>query len=103
MPTVVHKAIKGTYTEPKGNSMFMFEKSEPKRKGRRDEVLPPENEGLPDSHRPSGLCPRCGKQSSFDIAGSLPVTDETRVSKELDTQLPTGAGAIMGCVAAFTP
>jgi len=33
-----------------------------------------ENEGLPDSNRPSGLCPRCGKQSSFDYIGSLPVT-----------------------------
>jgi len=54
--------------------MPIFEKSEPKRKGPRGEVLPPDNEGLPDSHRPSGLCPRCGKQSSFEIAGSLPVT-----------------------------
>jgi len=54
--------------------MFMFGESDPKRKGPRNEVLPPENEGLPDSHRPSGLCPRCGKQSSFDIAGYLPVT-----------------------------
>jgi len=52
----------------------MFGKSEPKRKGPRDEVLPQENEGSPDSHRPSGLCPRCGKQSSFEIAGHLPVT-----------------------------
>ena len=54
--------------------MSMFERNKPKRKGPRDEVLPPANEGLPDSHRLSGLCPRCGKQSSFDVAGSLPVT-----------------------------
>jgi len=54
--------------------MFIFGKSEPRRKGPRDEVLPPENEGLPDSHRPSGLCPRCGKQSSFELGGQLPVT-----------------------------
>jgi len=49
-------------------------KSEAKRKGQRDEILPQENDGAPDSHRPSGLCPRCGKQSSFEIMGSLPVT-----------------------------
>lgn len=54
--------------------MFLFGKDEPKRRGLRGEVLPQENEGLPDSHRPSGLCPRCGKQSSFEIAGHLPVT-----------------------------
>lgn len=48
--------------------------SEPKRKGQRDEILPQENDGAPDSNRPSGLCPRCGKQSSFEIAGSLPAT-----------------------------
>ena len=44
------------------------------RKGPRGEVLPEENEGLPDTNRPSGLCPRCGKQSSFNILGNLPVT-----------------------------
>ena len=54
--------------------MSKFKKNESKRKGSRGEVLPPENEGLPDSHRPSGLCPRCRKQSSFEIVGSLPVT-----------------------------
>lgn len=42
--------------------------------GPRGEELPPPNEGLPDSGTRSGLCPRCGKQSSFDLAGSLPVT-----------------------------
>jgi hypothetical protein len=52
----------------------MFWSDKPKRKGPREEVLPEENEGLPDSHRPSGLCPRCGKQSSFESCGSLPVT-----------------------------
>lgn len=44
------------------------------KKGKRGEDLPEPHEGLPDSYRPSGLCPRCGKQSSFDIAGSLPAT-----------------------------
>jgi hypothetical protein len=43
-------------------------------KGAREEDLPEPNAGLPDSDRPSGLCPRCGKQSSFEVAGSLPVT-----------------------------
>jgi hypothetical protein len=48
--------------------------SKPQRKGPQGEVLPEENEGLPDSNLPSGLCPRCGKQSSFENLGSLPVT-----------------------------
>jgi hypothetical protein len=54
--------------------MVRFGKREPKPKGPRGELLPQENEGLPDSQRPSGLCPRCGKQSSFEIKGHLPVT-----------------------------
>lgn len=43
-------------------------------KGSRNENLPLPNDGLPDSFRPSGLCPRCNKQSSFECIGSLPVT-----------------------------
>lgn len=43
-------------------------------KGTRNEDLPMTHEGLPDSYRPNGLCPRCGKQSSFEIIGELPVT-----------------------------
>jgi hypothetical protein len=42
--------------------------------GKRGEEMPVPHEGLPDSTTPSGLCPRCGKQSSFEIIGSLPVT-----------------------------
>jgi hypothetical protein len=38
------------------------------------EPMPEPHDGLPDSHRPSGLCPRCIKQSSFETTGSLPVT-----------------------------
>jgi hypothetical protein len=74
--------------------MFSFGKSEPNRKGQRNEVLPLENKGLPDSYRPCGLCPRCGKQSSFENAGSLPVTfdfetyaierDGTRSNNQMD-------------------
>lgn len=59
--------------------MYRPRQSEPKRKGPRDEVLPLEHEGLPDSYRPAGLCPRCGKQSSFEVAGSLPVTFDLEV------------------------
>ena len=44
------------------------------RVGKRGEELPETYEGLPDSYRPNGLCPRCNKQSSFDVKGSLPVT-----------------------------
>ena len=50
--------------------------TQPKPKGPRGESLPKPNEGLPDSYRPSGLCPRCGKQSSFESVGSIPVTFE---------------------------
>lgn len=53
---------------------MIFGRGKPKRKGPQGEILPEENEGLPDSHLPSGLCPRCGKQSSFENVGSLPVT-----------------------------
>lgn len=52
--------------------MFIFGKKQ--ELGSRGEPLVEPNEGLPDSHRPHGLCPRCGKQSSFDTAGALPVT-----------------------------
>jgi hypothetical protein len=44
--------------------------------GSRGEQLPEKNDGLPDSERPSGLCPRCGKQSSFEALGALPATYE---------------------------
>lgn len=43
-------------------------------KGARNEDLPLTHDGLPDSYRPNGLCPRCGKQSSFEILGELPLT-----------------------------
>ena len=39
-----------------------------------NEDLPLTHDGLPDSYRPNGLCPRCGKQSSFEAIGELPVT-----------------------------
>lgn len=44
------------------------------RKGKSGEPLPEANDGPPDSHRPSGLCPRCDKQSSFETTGHLPIT-----------------------------
>lgn len=43
-------------------------------KGARGEPMPLKNDGPPDSERPSGLCPRCEKQSSFEYAHSLPLT-----------------------------
>ena len=44
------------------------------RKGKSGEPLPEAHDGPPDSYRPSGLCPRCDKQSSFDATGHLPIT-----------------------------
>jgi Domain of unknown function (DUF4145) len=44
------------------------------RRGKAGEPLPSAHDGPPDSYRPSGLCPRCDKQSSFDCSGSLPIT-----------------------------
>lgn len=46
----------------------------PHETGKRGEILPQSHDGLPDSYRLNGLCPRCKKQSSFEISGSLPVT-----------------------------
>jgi hypothetical protein len=65
--------------------MFPFRKGKNSRKGERTEDLPEENDGLPDSNRPSGLCPRCGKQSSFEIAGSLPATFSGMVTRLNDS------------------
>lgn len=42
--------------------------------GKRGEPLPEKHEGPPDSAHLYGLCPRCEKQSSFDVVGSLPVS-----------------------------
>ena len=52
----------------------MFKNFLKNKKGQREEELPRDHEGLPDSSTPYGLCPRCNKQSSFDILGSLPAT-----------------------------
>lgn len=43
-------------------------------RGSRGETQPDPNEGPPDSTRPAGLCPRCNKQSSFDLLGGAPVS-----------------------------
>jgi hypothetical protein len=47
--------------------------------GKTGEKLPEQHEGLPDSTLPHGLCPRCQKQSSFDIAGTQAVTFDPEV------------------------
>lgn len=52
----------------------MFGKRERESSGKRGEPVPEANEGLPDTHRPNGLCPRCGRLSSFEHTGWLPVT-----------------------------
>lgn len=54
--------------------MFEWFKNSNVVKGDRSEDLPLTHEGLPDSYRPNGLCPRCGKRSSFEAVGELPVT-----------------------------
>lgn len=54
--------------------MFGFPFFKQKNVGPRGEELPLPNEGLPDSNNPGGLCPRCNKQSSFEVIGSMPVT-----------------------------
>jgi hypothetical protein len=42
--------------------------------GKVGEKLPEKHEGLPDSSLPYGLCPRCQKQSSFEVGEPQPVT-----------------------------
>ena len=42
--------------------------------GKHEVPMPEGNEGPPDSNRPSGLCPRCSKQSSFQYFNSMPLT-----------------------------
>jgi hypothetical protein len=54
--------------------MLNFLRSLKSSKGSRNEDLPEEHDGFPDSTRPYGLCPRCNKQSSFDTLGILPAT-----------------------------
>ena len=59
-------------------------------KGARGEPLPLENDGPPDSARPSGLCPRCEKQSSFEYRHSLPLTfDGGYIMGRAEPSLPT--------------
>ena len=47
--------------------------------GKSGEKLPQEHEGLPDSTRPHGLCPRCQKQSGFDATAPQPVTFDPEI------------------------
>jgi hypothetical protein len=43
--------------------------------GKRGEVVPASNpDTAPDSSDLSGICPRCGRASNFELLGSLPVT-----------------------------
>lgn len=54
--------------------VFPFSR-EPKPKGERGETLPASNPDTPpDSTDPTGVCPRCGERSSFEIGPSHPVS-----------------------------
>jgi Domain of unknown function (DUF4145) len=59
--------------------MLNFFRNKKTEKGQRNEDLPESNEEFPDSDKPYGLCPRCNKQSSFDILGSLPATFDSGI------------------------
>jgi hypothetical protein len=48
--------------------------------GKMGEKLPEKHEGLPDSTHPYGLCPRCQKQSSFDVVGTQAITFDPEIS-----------------------
>jgi hypothetical protein len=48
-------------------------------KEHREEYLLVENDGFPDSEKPYGLCPRCNKQSSFEIQSKIPATYGTGI------------------------
>lgn len=54
---------------------------EPKPKGERGETLPESNPDTPpDSTDPTGVCPRCGERSSFEVGPSHPVSFDGGVS-----------------------
>lgn len=67
--------------------------------GPRGEELPAPHEGLPDSYTLSGLCPRCGKQSSFDNLGSLPATfDSGYIVERSGERIPTFSDRVSSLV-----
>ena len=69
-------------------------------KGLRNEPMPLTHNGLPDSYRPNGLCPRCGKQSSFEEIGNLPVTFDGGVAhsvKGTQTQTHSDRVTVLLC------
>lgn len=58
--------------------------------GKRGEPMPVNNDGLPDSSNPAGLCPRCEKQSSFLVSASVPLTfDGGRILGRGEPDQPT--------------
>src|SRR5437764_315231 len=53
---------------------FLYSREE-RPKGDRGEDVPPSNTSVPpDSHDPTGPCPRCGLPSTFALLGSMPIT-----------------------------
>jgi hypothetical protein len=52
----------------------LFGRAKKRSLGKQGEKLPEKRDGLPESGLPHGLCPRCQKQSSFDVGPPQAVT-----------------------------
>jgi hypothetical protein len=63
----------------------------PVRKGPRGEPLPEAHDGLPDSEHLGGLCPRCGKQSSFKVFTHATITSDRQVVIGMDNSQSTSS------------
>ncbi|MBR8005554.1 DUF4145 domain-containing protein [Burkholderia vietnamiensis] len=71
-----------------------------KETGARGETIPARHDGFPDTGTQAGLCPRCKTQSSFEIAGALPVTfsDMTTVDRSGSmVRVPHDRVAVLVC------
>jgi hypothetical protein len=72
------------------NLSDIFGSSKKQSKGSRKEPLPEPHEGLPDTDTPYGICPRCQKQSSFQLIGTLPATfDGGYIQEKYGQDTPT--------------
>lgn len=70
--------------------MFGIGAGRKKTVGARGEPMPENHDGPPDTSHPSGLCPRCEKQSSFQVLGSIPLTfDGGRILGRGEQDTPT--------------
>lgn len=59
-------------------------RSETLQTGPRGQALPKAHDGLPDTRYMSGLCPHCGRLSSFESKGSIPLTHDGRYAVGFD-------------------